>query len=69
VNQSHAAIWPENSKPPRPIIASRMNSTVTSNARAAVTNITGLRIIFAGASLVTASMAACRAIWPSRIEV
>ncbi len=60
VNHNQAAIWPVNSNPARPSAMSRMSTRVTSRATTPVTNITGLRTSFFGASLMNESSTACR---------
>ncbi len=58
VNQSQAAIWPENRAPPLPAARSRRNRTVTTRDTASVTKMTGFLASVRGSSLWNAAMAA-----------
>ena len=58
VNQSQAAIWPENAAVPFCVTRSRMNSTVTTAETTSVTKMTGFLASARGSSLRKASIAA-----------
>ena len=65
VNQSHAAIWPENIAEPFPVTRSRTKKRVTINDTASVTKMTGFFARARGSSLRKASIAAVARILPS----
>src|SRR5471030_2758243 len=68
VNQSHNVICRLKPNPLLCASASRTSVTVVSTLRISTTNITGLRAILRGSSLMSASISACRTIFPSHSD-